>query len=358
MNNKIIKIICILITILFLTSSIISANPIYSMNKNVDQQTISNKFGNTLYVGGSGPNNYTKIQDAINDAFNGDTVFVFDDSSPYFENIIIDKIINLIGEDKKTTIIDGMELENVVEISANYVKISKFTIQNKAPVAEAGILGYTNYSILSDNKIISNNWSGLVLVNSHFNEITGNIISSNRWIGIYLGTCNCNIISGNTIISNNKEGIFQYNSSNNKITGNIISKNEIGIYTSLFCSNNIISNNIAIFNEYAIRFYESGYNNTIRHNSIRWNRCGLSMEYSYNNRIENNNFVRNIFNAHFDGYYLDKNRTNYWNGNYWNRPRILPKIIFGTLWTYGPFQWEFDLGIDRNPAQEPYYIGV
>jgi hypothetical protein len=33
--------------------------------------------GNILYVGGGGPGNYTKIQDAINNAINGDTIFVF-----------------------------------------------------------------------------------------------------------------------------------------------------------------------------------------------------------------------------------------------------------------------------------------
>jgi len=41
--------------------------------------------GSTLYVGGSGPNNYTSIQDAINDASDGDTIYVYDDSSPYHE---------------------------------------------------------------------------------------------------------------------------------------------------------------------------------------------------------------------------------------------------------------------------------
>ena len=40
--------------------------------------------GNTLYVGGSGEGNYSKIQDAINGASDGDTVFVYDDSSPYY----------------------------------------------------------------------------------------------------------------------------------------------------------------------------------------------------------------------------------------------------------------------------------
>jgi hypothetical protein len=84
---------------------------------------------------------------------------------------------------------------------------------------------------------------------------------------------------------------------------------------------------------------------------------GLLLEYSYLNRIENNNFIRNIFTAHFNGYYLDENRTNHWNGNFWNRPRILPKIIYGTLWTYGPFTWEPDFEFDRNPALIPNRIG-
>ena len=33
-------------------------------------------FGKTLYVGGSGPSNYTQIQDAVDSASNGDTAFV------------------------------------------------------------------------------------------------------------------------------------------------------------------------------------------------------------------------------------------------------------------------------------------
>ena len=34
--------------------------------------------GNTLYVGGIGPDNYTSIQAAINDASDGDTIFVYE----------------------------------------------------------------------------------------------------------------------------------------------------------------------------------------------------------------------------------------------------------------------------------------
>ncbi len=38
---------------------------------------------NILYVGGTGPNNYTRIQDAIDNASDGDTIFVY--SGIYYE---------------------------------------------------------------------------------------------------------------------------------------------------------------------------------------------------------------------------------------------------------------------------------
>ena len=63
--------------------------------------------GNTFYVGGTGPNNYTSIQSAIDVAIDGDTIFVYDDSSPYNEAIVIDSSLTIIGEDRNTTIIEG-----------------------------------------------------------------------------------------------------------------------------------------------------------------------------------------------------------------------------------------------------------
>ncbi|MGF3554110.1 MAG: hypothetical protein ACQXXF_02395, partial [Thermoplasmatota archaeon] len=80
------------ITFLFVSSCFASA-----FNFILDNRIKPGNGGNWLYVGGSGPKNYTKIQDAIDKATDGDTVFVYDDSSPYKENVIIYKSIKLIG---------------------------------------------------------------------------------------------------------------------------------------------------------------------------------------------------------------------------------------------------------------------
>lgn len=60
--------------------------------------------GKTLYVGGNGSNNYTTIQDAIDNASYGDTIFVY--NGTYYENVVIHKSIKLMGENKSTMIID------------------------------------------------------------------------------------------------------------------------------------------------------------------------------------------------------------------------------------------------------------
>jgi len=84
------------IILLFVGASFVSG---FDTNSTNSSQPLTRGW---LYVGGSGPGNYTTIQSAIDAANPGDTVFVYDDSSPYYENIIIDKTISLIGENKNT----------------------------------------------------------------------------------------------------------------------------------------------------------------------------------------------------------------------------------------------------------------
>ena len=56
---------------------------------NVEKTPIESCGGKTLYVGGSGPGNYTRIQDAINDSSDGDTVYVY--NGTYSGHLFINK---------------------------------------------------------------------------------------------------------------------------------------------------------------------------------------------------------------------------------------------------------------------------
>ena len=91
------------------------------------------RAANTLYVGGGGGGNYSTIQEAINSANPGDTIFVYDDSSPYNENVIVNKSVNLIGEDRNTTVIYGGSSGSRVRIESNWVNISGFTVTGMGP---------------------------------------------------------------------------------------------------------------------------------------------------------------------------------------------------------------------------------
>ena len=110
-------------------------------------------FSITLYVGGTGPGNYTTIQSAVNDASNGDTVFVY--NGTYYETLAIGKSIDLVGEDKYTTILDGdFVYEDVIHINCGFVNISSLTITNSG-MNGISFLGENNLHFT--NNIIKNN---------------------------------------------------------------------------------------------------------------------------------------------------------------------------------------------------------
>ncbi len=163
------RLIAIGVILLFMGMTISSSTGLY-----LEKQSIKPlSSGNILYVGGSGPGNYTKIQHAIIDASDGDTVFVYDDSSPYYENVVVDKSINLIGENKYTTVIDGGMEDNVVSVFADGVVISGFTMENSATLyGISGINIEGNYCIISNNVITHVQWVINLCIGTHNNVIS------------------------------------------------------------------------------------------------------------------------------------------------------------------------------------------
>lgn len=326
-NNLLKKILIIGIIFLIIGTGVASGLNIKIINKK-----ICSIYSNTLYVGGTGEGNYTSIQEAINDAFNGDTIFVFKNSSPYYENVIVNKSIYLIGENKDTTIIDGNGNENVIYIVADFVYIRGFTIKNgELEFPYAGIQIRSNYSTIFCNNL-ENNFYGIQMFSSNNNKIFNNNIKYNNQCGIYLEGSSNNNISANLIDTQPYNGIGFYNSSNN----NTIFKNTI--YNNKFSGVRINS----CFDNYIIR------------NMLSKNLIGVRVERSASTKILNNNLIKNTYReAYFVGD-LFSIYTNIWEGNYWNKPRVLPKSILGNSGIILMLlPW---IVLDLHPATEPYEV--
>ena len=173
------------ILLLFITASIVSA-----LNTNSFSTSTSAKSGSWLYVGGGGPGNYTTIQSAIDAANPGDTVFVY--SGTYYEYITLNKHLNLIGEDKVSTILDGSGWGSVVYITADLANVSGFAIRN----GNYGIQVYSaNNCKITNNNISHNNYYGIYLISSSYNTLTGNNAHANIAHGIYLYSSSNNTFS-------------------------------------------------------------------------------------------------------------------------------------------------------------------
>ncbi len=367
-------IICIIVCMLLMITTVVPVSAT-AVSKTTSYPLTA---GNTLYVGGSGPNNYSKIQDAINDAVNGDIVFVYDDSSPYSEALQIDRSISLIGEEKRTTIIDVRTIKNTsaLNISADGVVVQSFTIQNSTT---------TNWS----------NYAAGIFIKADNVHIKDNIIKENSY-GIRVGgrikttfyVANHCIIEENDI-TNNECGISLDHGNFSTISHNKISVNGGGIYLQNCKSNLITLNEITENDGAGIELLETT-NNSILQNNITGNHDGFDIIDSSKNSIQQNNIYKNgIHNVWAISMMfvslLTKNKPfdNTWEGNYWGRAYQFPKPIFGFLFFLFPslilsgFLQPLKLlqilltgsggynvvplGIpiikfDRHPAQEPFDI--
>ena len=338
--------------------------PINSAYSNIDIQiddktAITSHRGDTLYVGGSGPYNYTKIQDAIDDASDGDTVFVYNDSSPYYESIQINESINLIGEDRNTTAIIDNSSEHSIYIKTDNVSIREFTIQNSNKWG-IRIEYYFGNCTISENIILNNNWSGISMHFSNNNIIKDNTFFDNN--AMLLACCNNNTISDNTInhsifAPNYGYGICLLSNSRwNNISGNIIKDNDEGI--KLFYSEyNFIFNNIITSNEgYGIEIRDSS-DNSIFGNNISYN-CdpGIYIKESANNNIiYKNNFVYNAGNAVDEGNNIwdDGDYGNYWNDYEEKYPLAIPKLLKPWMWNT-PYEIDGGNSKDNCPLIKPW----
>jgi parallel beta-helix repeat protein len=277
-----------------------------------------NNIQNTYYVDDDGGKNYTDITTALYNSGKNDTIFVY--NGTYNENLFIYRAIDLIGENNEKTIINATDVPITV-ISTNNIEISNFNLQGKT----TGILALLTENLTIKNNIIQNfAFYAMIVVGTFGSIIQHNKINKNI-IGLFTVMNTNNYIHNNTF-NNNKIGINLNSDQINRITHNEINQNQIGIL-----------------------IYGFSFLNTIEYNNITNNkRVGLTLRRKSNgNQIKNNNFIKNTRAATFKGCVKNK-----WENNYWQRPRVLPKPIFGKMGLLR-IPW---INFDWNPTKTPNKI--
>jgi len=142
----------------------------------------------TIYV----PDDYAKIQWAVDSASAGDNIIVR--PGTYIENVDVDKSLEIrsYSQNPSDTIVRASNSnDHVFYVTANNVIISGFTV-TEAGTYKAGIYLYNS--------------------NNSNNSRIENVIASNNWDGIYLGSSSNNTIANNFI--NNTDQVYSYRSTN------------------------------------------------------------------------------------------------------------------------------------------------
>lgn len=278
------------------------------------------------------PQDFPTINSAIGNASQGDTILV--KNGVYNENLVIDKPLMIVSENK-SSIIDGGGKGSVVWIKADNVGISGFTIQNSGSnFTDSGI--YLNNSgnvVLSENKVISNN-IGIYIYESSKSNLRNNDIGDNKFnFGIYssnlkgyiqdidtsntvngkpifflvnqsvnqspqnagyIAIVNCtNIAVTEAFLERNWQNLllaYTKNSTINKITSTM-GMDSIWLIESKNCS--ILNNNV-VDNIWGGIALVNSFNCTFKGNTLRSNGgYGLFLSDSSDNQFYHNNFISN-----------------------------------------------------------------
>lgn len=180
------------------------------------------------------PDDYSLIQSAIDNAASGDTIFV--KNGVYLESAVVNKSVNLVGEDKQLTIIDGNNLGPALLISAQNVNITGFAVKNaQTPISYSSnrlaaihLLNANNCRIY-DNSMYDSG-KGVWLVNSHSNTVSNNYMHSNNY-GVLIQESNSNLIVDNSVVDGGI-GIFLETSKENTLKNNDMSNNQFNFGVS------------------------------------------------------------------------------------------------------------------------------
>ena len=318
----------------------------------------------TLTVNAIGGADYTKIQDAINNASDGDTILVY--SGTYYEQVNVNKQLILQGIDTGSgkPVVNADGIGSAITLSAGNNRVEGFTAINGS---DAGIYIISNNNSVRNNTANSNKNNGIYLYHSNDNSLSGNNASNNNFYGIFLDTSLRNTLTGN-IATSNVEGINLGgnlpggNSFDNMLVGNKVSNNNLGIHLVHHAQNNSLIGNNASNNAIGIDLENQCQENSIIYNNVSNNIDGISIDTSWNNTLsgnfvtENNNGIilysddggsngNHIYNNYFKNTNnaIDENTGRevpsgvFYGNNTWNTTKITVTNIIGGSYLGGNF---------------------
>jgi parallel beta-helix repeat protein len=265
--------------------------------------TLNVTKGDMITVDDDQPADHKTIQEAIDAANPGDTIFVYEGTYP--EHVIVNKTVALKGQDQDKVIVTGGGTGKVFHVTADGVSIKYFTIRD----AQYGVYAYMTDRLEMSYNIVTNYSTGLYFYKTTDSWVTYNEISYGEY-GIEAYYAYDDAFRYNNISYNTKYGAKGYevqlkNCFNwnrfykNKVgywydpdepldtlefDGNIFEENEIGIKVN-GSSTIDLTNNILINNDIGIYVLEASP--LIMGNTLTGNRIGIYCEDSSSLIIEN-----------------------------------------------------------------------
>ncbi|MFH1100673.1 MAG: S8 family serine peptidase [Methanobacteriota archaeon] len=285
---------------------------------------VHNRINTFIVDDDAGPGyDHTCILDAVDDAGQGDTVYVR--AGVYYErySLALERSIRLVGENKDSTIINGsmMDHEYYVEKAmivtyADGNSISGFTLMDRSD--RDGIWLNSNKNVVKDNNIIHGAGEGIGFAFQSKNIIIGNFIGGT----LYLLRSNNNTITNNQVTGGNI-AMLLLGSSDNIIQGNkffsYVPPPPNGINFGVEIIGDADPFGLFGWGSPASRNRFSG--NTIvnkTHGLIIANGFGSYPAPAENNLVYHNNFLTNSRHAEDDGVNTRWNIRYPLGGNYWD----------------------------------------
>jgi parallel beta-helix repeat protein len=175
---------------------------------------------------GWGYDHFDKIQEGIDAVDENGIVNIC--NGIYFENIIVDKSVTIIGEDKDKTIIDGGGSDvDVVYIRANDVGFSNLGVRN----GYHGIWVKSSGCEIDNCDVYSNSDDGIIIREGGYVTVTNSRCHHNADNGLKIDNCDYNIVEDCTLDNNDHSGILIYDPANyNTIKSCNVKQNGRGIF--------------------------------------------------------------------------------------------------------------------------------